>query len=299
MLRSHAVRVAALDREDLPAVGAILEAAFPYDRIGVVLEEKLLGANGSRAGTTLVAWEGSKPAGVIAMAGRWIKVFAVDPDQRNHGVGTVLLDLASAWVRNRGGGGKLRFMDHPGNYLSPGLDVRETAGRGWVERHGFKLSSENVNLRVPLADNPRVSEARAAELAAQARARGYVVRRVGRRERDILLQVASQAFAPAWAFELGRALDLDPPAVFAAWKDGQPVAFAAHDANNTGLGWFGPAGTLTAHRGQGLGEALLLHCLLDVRDRPEGGVIAWIGPRKFYEAVGAVDDRRFVVYEEA
>ena len=220
MLRSHAVRVAALDREDLPAVGAILEAAFPYDRIGVVLEEKLLGANGSRAGTTLVAWEGSKPAGVIAMAGRWIKVFAVDPDQRNHGVGTVLLDLASAWVRNRGGGGKLRFMDHPGNYLAPGLDVREAAGRAWVERHRFRAAGENVNLRVPLVGNPHVTEARAAERVERARERGYDVRRVGRGERDRVVKVAAESFAAAWAFEVGRAMDQDPPAVFAAWKDG-------------------------------------------------------------------------------
>ena len=34
-------------------------------------------------------------------------------------------------------------------------------------------------------------------------------------------------------------------------------------------------------------------CLLDVVDKPEGGVIAWIGPREFYERVGAVEDRRF------
>jgi hypothetical protein len=214
-------------------------------------------------------------------------------------VGTVLLDLARTWVRQRGGGGKLRFMDHPGNYLSPGLDVREEAGRAWVEKHRFRVASENVNMRVPLVGNAKVTDDRAKELADRARARGYEVRRVGRRERELLLRVASEAFAPAWAFELGRAMDQDPPAVFGAWKGGQPIAFAAHDANNSGLGWFGPAGTLTAHRGQGLGEALLLACLLDVREKPEGGVIAWIGPREFYEkAAGAVDDRRFIVYEE-
>jgi GNAT superfamily N-acetyltransferase len=293
------VRVAALAREDLGAVRSIVEAAFPYDKVAVVLDEKLLGPNGSRAGTTLVAWDGNTPAGVIAMAGRWIKLFAVDPAKRGKGVGTVLLDLARTWVRQRGGGGKLRFMDHPGNYLSPGLDVREEAGRAWVEKHRFRVASENTNLRVPLVGNPKVTDDRAAQLAERARAKGYEIRRVGKREREILLRVATDAFAAAWAFELGRAMDQDPPAVFAAWKDGTPVAFAAHDANNSGLGWFGPAGTLTAHRGHGLGEALLLACLLDVRERPDGGVIAWIGPREFYEkSAGAVDDRHFIVYEE-
>src|SRR5262245_33803269 len=188
------------------------------------------------------------------MAGRWIKVFAVDPRRRGAGVGKRLLDLAGTWVRTRGGGGKLRLMDHPGNYLSPGLDEREEAGRRWLERHRFRVCSQNVNLRVPLVGNARVTEDRAVEACDRARARRYDVRRVGRGERELLLRVASEAFAPAWAFELARALDQEPPAVFAAWKDGLPVAFAAHDANNSGLGWFGPAGTLTAHRGQGLGE---------------------------------------------
>ncbi len=77
------------------------------------------------------------------------------------------------------------------------------------------------------------------------------------------------------------------------------LRFAAHDGNNRGLGWFGPMGTLDTHRGQGLGEALLLGCLLDVVDRPDGGVIAWVGPVGFYSrACGAVPDRRFVVFEE-
>jgi GNAT superfamily N-acetyltransferase len=294
------VRVAALVKEDLELARPIVEAAFPHDRVALVLEEKLLGSNGSRAGTTLVAWEGTRPVGLIAMAGRWIKLFAVDPERRGKGVGMTLLDLARTWSRNRGGGGKLRFMDHPGNYLSPGLDVRETAGRAWVEKHGFRLASENVNLRVPLVGNPKVTDGRGQELVEKAASRGYTVRRVGRRERELLLRLASEAFAAAWAFELGRAMDQDPVAVFAAFREGQPVAFAAHDANNTGLGWFGPAGTLTQHRGQGLGEALLIQCLLDVRDRPEGGVIAWIGPREFYErASGAQEDRRFCVYEES
>lgn len=299
------MRVAALDREDLDAVSALLLAAYPHDRIDVVLEEKLLGPNGSRSGTTLVAWDGKDPAGVISLAGRWIKVFAVDPARRNAGVGKRLLDLAGGWVRSRGGGGKLRMMDHPGNYLSPGLDVRETAGRAWLEHQRFRPTSENVNLRVPLVGNPKVTEERAALLDECARSGGYQIRRVRPDERELLLKVCAEAFAPAWAFELSRAFDQDPVAVFAAFAGagsdggGQPVAFAAHDANNKGLGWFGPAGTLTAHRGHGLGEALLIHCLLDVRDKPEGGVIAWIGPRPFYEkSAGAIDDRRFVVYEE-
>ncbi|HEX9105241.1 MAG TPA: GNAT family N-acetyltransferase, partial [Polyangia bacterium] len=85
-----------------------------------------------------------------------------------------------------------------------------------------------------------------------------------------------------------------------AFCAGAPVAFAAADGNNQGLGWFGPAGTDPAHRGKRLGEALLVRCLEDVRGLPEAGVIAWIGPKEFYrKTVGAVDDRRFVTLERA
>src|SRR5205085_6592310 len=107
------------------------------------------------------------------------------------------------------------------------------AGRAWIERHNFRRCSENVNLRVPLVANPKVTADRALAHDDRARVAGYEVRRVGKRERDLLVKMAQSAFAPAWAYEVGRAMDQDPPAVWAAWKDGQPVAFAAHDANNS------------------------------------------------------------------
>src|SRR4051812_11268969 len=69
-----AMHVASLDGDDLEAVRALCEEAYPFDRVGVVLEEKLLGPNGSRPGTTLVAWDEGKPVGVIALAGRWVKL---------------------------------------------------------------------------------------------------------------------------------------------------------------------------------------------------------------------------------
>jgi GNAT superfamily N-acetyltransferase len=87
--------------------------------------------------------------------------------------------------------------------------------------------------------------------------------------------------------------------VHVALKDGQYCAFAAHDGNNSGLGWFGPTGTWPAHRGQGLGEALLVACLVDVAAEHARCEVAWIGPRPFYEKVaGIVEDRHFVVLKK-
>ena len=127
---------------------------------------------------------------------------------------------------------------------------------------------------------------------------GYELRRVNSTDRAALLDWIARALragvgargrvAPPTA----RAAPFTPPGSTAC-----PVAFAAADGNNQGLGWFGPAGTDIAHRGKRLGEALLVRCLEDVRGLPEAGVIAWIGPKAFYaKTVGAVDDRRFVTW---
>jgi GNAT superfamily N-acetyltransferase len=103
-----------------------------------------------------------------------------------------------------------------------------------------------------------------------------------------------------WPFELARALGGDPPGVHVAIGDGAYCAFAAHDGNNRGLGWFGPTGTWPAHRGRGLGEALLLACLVDVAAHHAQCEVAWLGPRPFYDKVaGIAADRRFVVLTRA
>ena len=170
------------------------------------------------------------------------------------------------------------------------------------------------DLRAPLDGNPLISSERVFTLCTAAEKDGYTLRRAGAEDATALLSMIERSFAPVWAYEVARALGPhlggeaaahtpelpEGAAVHVAYdRSDAPVAFAAHDGNNRGLGWFGPMGTLEDHRGHGLGEALLLRCLMDVRQRPEGGVIAWVGPASFYtRTCGAVPDRRFVVYEE-
>jgi GNAT superfamily N-acetyltransferase len=199
------------------------------------------------------------------------------------------------------GSTRLRYGDQAGNYLAPGLDARDTATRAWLEKRGFVSVGEVENLRVPLGANELVTPTRAQALAADAEAAGYTIRRAIPADAAPLLAMVGVRFAPAWAFEVERALGHDPAGVhIAVAADGEIAAFAAHDGNNRGLGWFGPAGTLEEHRSRGLGAALLIPCLLDVKAAGhEHGVIAWIGPRAFYEkTAGAVADRAFVVLQK-
>lgn len=281
---AHGAIIGELDRAALPAARALLAAALPYDRVDIVAEEKLFGEDGARRGRALGAWKDGAVVGVLASAGRWVKLLAVDERLRRRGLGSELLARAE--------GAPLRVMDHPGNYLSPGLDERYVEARAFFAARGFRELGVVENLRAPLHST--------APTLRQIDVTGYTLVRVGSTQRAALLDWIARQFAPVWAYEVARALDGPRRAVHAAWLDGAPVAFAAADGNNQGLGWFGPAGTDPAHRGKRLGEALLVRCLEDVRGLPEAGVIAWIGPKEFYrKTVGAVDDRRFVTLERA
>lgn len=289
------MKIRAIDQAELPAARDLLAASLPHDRIDVTAGEKLFGDNGARRGTVLGAFDDQGLGGVIATAGRWIKVLAVREDARRRGVGTALL----AALAEHGAAGPYRVADHPGNYVSPGIDRRYEAGRAFFAARGFRVVGEVENIRVPLADNPLVTAARLTARWATAAAAGYECRRARAEESAALGEWIGRAFAPVWAFEARRALAGPCQALHVAVHNNSYVAFAAADGNNQGLGWFGPAGTDSAHRGRGLGETLLLACLLDVAALPEGGVIAWIGPKAFYQkAAGAIDDRRFVQMDQ-
>jgi GNAT superfamily N-acetyltransferase len=297
------IELRALSADDLPLIHALLAEACVYDAAAQVAEEKLFGpAPGpDDRPASIGAFATGRLVGIAVSSQRWIRLLAVHPQSRGKGVGSALLAAAESRIAARGEP-LARTLDQPGNYLAPGIDARNRDTLAWAERRGYRRLRENANLLLPVQGNPRVTPARAAELAGRAAAAGYDVRRARPADRAALTAQIALAFSPGWAFEVGRASDSDPPAVHvaAARDTGELAAFAAHDGNNRGLGWFGPAGTFEPHRRRGLGEALLVACLLDVAAAGLAvGTIAWVGPRAFYERAagppGSMDERRFVV----
>lgn len=294
------IELRSLDRSELPAARGLLERACAHDRAGPVAAEKLFGpAPGHPAGRTTAAWLGDELVGVTCASARWIRLLAVAPEARGRGLGTVLLAAAESDIA-RTGGTTARTGDQPGNYLAPGIDQRNTETIAWFERRGYAAVADNTNLLIEVTGNPRVSAERLVAAIDTASAAGYELRRAGPADAASLADVIGRAFSLPWAFEVERALGAEPAGVHVALRGGELAAFAAHDGNNRGLGWFGPAGTLPEHRGKGLGEALLLACLLDVaaagHPRCE---VAWIGPRRFYERVaGIAGERRFTVLQK-
>ncbi|HJZ86751.1 MAG TPA: GNAT family N-acetyltransferase [Polyangia bacterium] len=260
-----------------------------------VLEEKLFGGDAGRPSLVLGAYDQGALVGLLAGAGRWIKLLMVAREHRRRGVGTALLAEMVAWAQL---GARLRAADHPGNYLTPGIDPRYQDGRGFLLARGFVEVGQVPNLRVRLRDNQRATRAHAIELERPCATAGYKVRRAAAADGRALDQMVTAAFSRAQAWEIARALEVG--GVHIALDDGGALAaFAAHDGNNRGLGWFGPAGTLPQHQRRGLGECLLVHCLADVAERGQDEtIIAWVGPIEFYRrAVGAEIERTFTQWE--
>lgn len=289
------IAIRTLELAQLDAATRVLAESCAFDRAAEVAEEKLFGSAPKGTPSGFGAYDGATLVGVASTAAAWIRVLAVVPGARGRGVGTALLARCESHARV-GGEPTLRALDQPGNYLAPGIDVDNGEAIAWLERRGWTRGpAPRTNVLIAVRDNPRVTAERAAELVAKAAERGYTVRRARGDEHTLLVAVATE-FGGAWPHELARALEGSPAGVHVALKDGAYCAVAAHDGNNRGLGWFGPTGTWPAHRGQGLGEALLVACLVDVAAQHSHCEVAWIGPRPFYEKVaGIVRDRHFAV----
>lgn len=287
--------LAELTLADLAAATDVLAAACGFDRAASVAAEKLFGGSPRGAPVAFGARLGGILLGVGAACGDRIRLIAVHPAARGQGLGSALLAACETAIW-RTAARRARTLDEPGNYLAPGIDEDNHEVVAWLERRGYVRRDQHESLLVDVRTNPKVSVARAAELAERARARGYEVRRAASAEAEAISAAISIGFGGAWPLEVERALAFDPPGVHVAMHDGRLAAFAAHDGNNQGLGWFGPSGTWPEHRNQGLGEALLVACMVDIAERHPVAEVAWIGPREFYErTVGTIGCRKFAV----
>ena len=94
-------------------------------------------------------------------------------------------------------------------------------------------------------------------------------------------------FSEYWVSEADVAFARHPATVFLAHRGDELLGFACYDT--TRKNFFGPTGVHEAERGRGMGRALLLAALHDMRAAGYMyGIIGWAGPVAYYEkAVGA------------
>jgi len=256
--------------EELPAIRQLLARASdaPYD-LAAVAEEKCFGRG--VAGTPAVRIAGDYE-GLSVTCGKYVRLLAVDRERRGRGIGSALLEDAES-------GGTKTMAAEPGNYFTPGIIDSDAPALRFLTNRGYRETAFTHNLEVSLDGLP---------LATARRARAD--------ERERVLAFIQRQFGKMWRFETAPAFDADPPTLFVVEEDGAIAGFAAHDANNRGLGFFGPTGVDAALRGRGHGRRLLLASLADLRrlghDR---AVIPWTDAIEFYErSCGARVTARFV-----
>jgi GNAT superfamily N-acetyltransferase len=117
---------------------------------------------------------------------------------------------------------------------------------------------------------------------------GIDLRRSIAPEKHVVVNWVREKFSAGWADETDVAYSNHPVSCYVATKEGRLLGFACYDA--TCRNFFGPTGVDEAQRGRGIGRALLLACLHDMRAHGFGyAIIGAAGPVDFYvRTVGAI-----------
>jgi GNAT superfamily N-acetyltransferase len=117
---------------------------------------------------------------------------------------------------------------------------------------------------------------------------GVSIRRALPPEKHKVLDWVRNTFSEAWASEADVAFGRRPVSCFVAIRERSLLGFACHDA--TCPNFFGPTGVDANARNKGVGAALLLACLENMRHQGFGyAIIGGVGPAAFYtKTVGAV-----------
>jgi GNAT superfamily N-acetyltransferase len=247
--------------EDLPSLRALFARAndAPY-ALDVVAEEKCFGEG--IAGAPVVRVYGDF-LGAAVTCGKWLRVLVVDRDHRGRGIGSALLEDAKPQV----------IFAEPGNYFTPGVlpgDVPFFRKRGYME------TARTWNLEAGLSGAAGFSPPAGIRRAEARRSTGAFI---------------EQHFGKIWRFESSRALGI----VIA--EEGDTITgFAAYEANNRGLGVFGPTGVMKPMRGRGIGRDLLLAALAELRNLGyQRAIIPWTDAIDFYrKSCGAEPAHEFV-----
>lgn len=283
--------------DDLDAIVTLAQRAFPFDELNrSYLSERIWGDPDCESDLLLGQWNGERLAafmiGVtrITKSGRtgYIKLFATDPEMRGQGLASELLSQMEMRLAGKGVRQILVSGCAPW-YIFAGVDVRYTPALIMLQKAGYSNVGDAVNMLVDLHALPLPNAA----LLDRPQQHGIQLRRMKPGDAGAFVAWAKATWNENWAVEGLMALEHKPVSAFLALQDDAIVGFAAYDGARPG--WFGPMGTTNQLRGQGIGGALYLLCLEDMRRQGYAQAeISWAGPTAFYSKLsGAYIHRVF------
>lgn len=116
-----------------------------------------------------------------------------------------------------------------------------------------------------------------------------VVRKPFAPEHDLVIAWIARHFTAGWASEARVALGNRPLSLFIATRSEAVLGFCCYDA--TARGFVGPIGVAEQARGSGVGAALLLTCLRDMRTMGYAYAVAGaVGTPEFFHRVASATE---------
>ncbi len=113
----------------------------------------------------------------------------------------------------------------------------------------------------------------------------YEIKRVLSPNSDKVLKFIETNFSLGWVSEAKAGLYKNHPTCFIAVDQSEIIGFACYDA--TAKAYFGPTGVHETYRGQGVGKALLLRCLVAMKEEGYG-----------YAIIGGVEPKNWAFYNK-
>lgn len=270
---------ALLDRSDLDAISRLCRASVA-DHLSTDELDGTLFAPDQPA----TVW-GDPERGVVATVdcddGPHVRLLAVDPSIRGHGLGHALLKAAEDRARTAGHRSLITGADPP-YFLWPGVPSTETELLCLLERRHYARTEVNVNMRVDLGAIP-------------ADPGGHSL--AGPDQRAEVDDWMAEHW-PNWRAEVLRALDKGNLVLTREAGDTGPLtAFCAFEVNRRGL--LGPVAVRPDLMGRGRGRGPLCGALHELRRRGHDHVsVVWVGPVPPYASVGGRVTDFFFVYRK-
>ena len=278
-----------LTKNDIPKITSLCRDAMQYDHFfNELIEEKTISSIDYEPDLGLVDEENGIIRGFIqAAVGKkkdniwgWIRLFAVHPNYRCNGIGSILLLEAEKSLKNKKCVG-VSIMDCPKNYFMPGLYYLYVEGHCFLIKNGYKKVGDNINLICDVWRNRFDCSKEIESLQRE----GFLIKRAEHRDKDIVVTFLRENF-PSWENEVLSSFKNDPITLFICVYEGKCVGFSNYEGNNKGTGWFGPMGVQPVTRKKGIGAILCCLCLNGLADLGfSEAIIPWVGPIRFYSKV--------------